>query len=148
VPLGPVLCLNILLIPKSHDADTALETCNSSRSTSWFYPYRFSTFGTALPEPHAEPLSDSAVTALFGPGDAARRTLINAWLDEGRTHMRTVPVDGVKRALLARLEYNVPVLSHLPEVCSIRLIMGSHGYLQMALGIWTSRVSETRYSAH
>ena len=102
----------------------------------------------ALPEPHAEPLSDSAVTALFGHGDAARRTLINAWLDEGRAHMRAVPVDGVKRALLARLEFNVPVLSHLPEVCSIRLIMGSHGYLQTDLGIWTSRISETRYSAH
>ena len=73
----------------------------------------------ALPEPHAEPLSDSAVTALFGKGDAARRTLIDAWLDEGREHMRTVPVpvDGAKRALLARLEYNVPVLRHLPEVC-------------------------------
>jgi ubiquinone biosynthesis protein COQ9 len=102
----------------------------------------------ALPEPHAEPLSDSAVTALFGQGDAARRTLINAWLDEGRAHMRAVPADGVKRALLARLEYNVPVLSYLPEVCSIRLIMGSHGYSQTALGIWTSRVSETRYSAY
>lgn len=69
----------------------------------------------ALPEPHAEPLSDSAVTALFGQGDAARRTLINAWLDEGRAHMRTAPIGGVKHALLARLEYNVPVLSHLPE---------------------------------
>lgn len=102
----------------------------------------------ALPEPHAEPLSDSAVTALFGQGDAARRTLIDAWLDEGRAHMRAVPVDGVKRALLARLEYNVPVLSYLPEVCSIRLVMSSHGYLQTTLGIWTSRVSETRYSAY
>ena len=102
----------------------------------------------ALPEPHAEPLSDSAVTALFGQGDAARRTLINAWLDEGRAHMRAVPVDGVKRALLARLEYNVPVLSYLPEVCLIYLIMGSHGYTyRTALGIWTSRVSETWYSA-
>jgi len=78
----------------------------------------------ALPEPHPEPLSDSAVTALFGQGDTARRTLINAWLDEGRAHMRAVPVDGVKRVLLARLEYNVPVLSYLPEVCSIRLVMG------------------------
>ena len=82
----------------------------------------------ALPEPHAEPLSESAVTALFGQGDAARRTLINAWFDDGRAHMRAVPVDGVKRALLARLEYNVPVLRHLPEVCPIRLIMG-HGML-------------------
>jgi ubiquinone biosynthesis protein COQ9 len=69
-----------------------------------------------LPKPHAEPLSDSAVTVLFGEGDAARKTLINAWLDEGREYMRAVPVDGVKRALLSRLEYNVPVLRHLPEV--------------------------------
>ena len=69
-----------------------------------------------LPEPHAEPLSDSVVTTLFGDGDTARRTLISAWLDEGRAHMRSVPVDGVKGALLARLEYNVPVLGFLPEV--------------------------------
>ena len=69
-----------------------------------------------LPEPHAEPLSDSAVTTLFGEGDTARRTLIGAWLDEGRAHMRSVPVDGVKGALLARLEYNAPVLGFLPEV--------------------------------
>ena len=72
----------------------------------------------ALPEPHAhpKPLSDSAVTTLFGEGDAARRTLIDAWLDQGRVHMRSVPVQDVKGALLARLEYNVPVLGHLPEV--------------------------------
>ncbi|KAI0300828.1 hypothetical protein BC826DRAFT_1102162 [Russula brevipes] len=70
----------------------------------------------ALAEPHAKPLPDSAVTTLFGEGDTARRTLISAWLDEGRVHMRSVPVvDGVKGALLARLEYNVPVLEHLPE---------------------------------
>jgi len=72
-----------------------------------------------LPEPHTEPLPDSAVTTLFGEGDTARRTLINAWLDEGRAHMRSVPVDGIKGALIARLEYNVPVLGHLPEVSRI-----------------------------
>jgi hypothetical protein len=69
-----------------------------------------------LPEPHAEPLSDSAVTMLFGDGDTARRTLISAWFNEGRAHMRSAPVDGIKGALLARLEYNAPVLGHLPEV--------------------------------
>ena len=69
-----------------------------------------------LPQSHNEPLSDSAVTTLFGEGDTARRTLVDAWLDEGRAHMRSVPVDGIKGALLARLEYNVPVLGHLPEV--------------------------------
>jgi ubiquinone biosynthesis protein COQ9 len=70
----------------------------------------------ALPEPRLEPLSDSAVTTLFGEGDTARRTLIGAWLDEGRVHMRSVPADSVKRALLVRLEYNLPVLEHLVEV--------------------------------
>jgi ubiquinone biosynthesis protein COQ9 len=74
-----------------------------------------------LPEPRAEPLSDSAVTTLFGEGDTARRTLIDAWLDQGRAHMRSVPVDGVKGALLARLEYNAPVLGYLPEVRSVCL---------------------------
>ena len=69
-----------------------------------------------LPEPHTAPLPESTVTTLFGEGDTARRTLISAWLEEGRTHMRSVPVDDVKSALLARLEYNVPVLEHLPEV--------------------------------
>ena len=28
---------------------------------------------------HGEPLSEQAVTALFGPGDAARRVLFDAW---------------------------------------------------------------------
>ena len=80
-----------------------------------------------LPEPHAEPLSDSVVTTLFGDGDTARRTLISAWLDEGRAHMRFVPVDGVKGALLARLEYNVPVLGYLPEVSPAEPIRIGHG---------------------
>ena len=70
----------------------------------------------SLPEPHSAPLPDSAVTTLFGEGDTARRTLISAWLEQGQTHMRSVPVEDVKGALLARLEYNVPVLDQLPEV--------------------------------
>ncbi|KAI0267780.1 hypothetical protein BC834DRAFT_822134, partial [Gloeopeniophorella convolvens] len=73
----------------------------------------------ALPEPRTEPLSDSAVTTLFGEGDAARRTLINAWLDEGRAHIRSAPVDGVKSALHARLAFNVPVLEHLTEAFAL-----------------------------
>ncbi|KAI0255026.1 hypothetical protein BJV78DRAFT_1180641 [Lactifluus subvellereus] len=73
----------------------------------------------ALPEPRSEPLSDTAVTTLFGEGDTARRTLIRAWLDEGRAHMRSVPVDGVKGALLVRLEYNLPVLDHLMEAFAL-----------------------------
>ncbi|KAI9463265.1 hypothetical protein BJY52DRAFT_1254237 [Lactarius psammicola] len=73
----------------------------------------------ALPEPHSTPLPDSAVTTLFGEGDTARRTLISAWLEQGRTHMRSVPVEDVKAALLARLEYNAPVLEHLPEAFAL-----------------------------
>jgi ubiquinone biosynthesis protein COQ9 len=99
-----------------------------------------------LPEPHIEPLSDSAVTTLFGEGDTARRSLINAWLDEGRAHMRSVPVDGIKGALLARLEYNVPVLGHLPEVS--RIGHEPHNECsQVHLGIRTCCISETRHSA-
>ena len=86
---------------------------------------------------HTEPLSDTAVSALFGHGDEARRTLIKAWLEDGLRHMGSIP--GVERsatpplasetsrtgsekkasvrdALRARLEYNEPVLPYLPEV--------------------------------
>ncbi len=44
---------------------------------------------------HVEPLSDTAVSALFGEGDEARRTLINAWLQDGLRYMGTV--QGVER---------------------------------------------------
>jgi len=92
----------------------------------------------ALPptEAHSSPLSDSAVSALFGDGDVARKTLINAWLRDGLMHMGHVPgvarpasvgaphleaagterKAGLKDVLRARLEYNEPVLAHLPEV--------------------------------
>ena len=107
----------------------------------------------ALPpgEAHTEPLSDTAVSALFGQGDEARRTLIDAWLKEGLRHMSFVP--GVERpaagvnleaaelssaspvpvanarkatvrdVLHARLEYNEPVLPFLPEVRSLKLLL-------------------------
>jgi hypothetical protein len=74
---------------------------------------------------HAEPLSDTAVSALFGSGDEARRSLVEGWLEEGLRSMENLPrtsVTGriervsVRDALRARLEYNEPVLSHLPEV--------------------------------
>ncbi|KAF8910574.1 hypothetical protein CPB84DRAFT_1764021 [Gymnopilus junonius] len=98
----------------------------------------------ALPptEAHAEPLSDTAVSALFGEGDEARKTLIAAWLKEGLRHMASVP--GVERpvaglgpaessagpasadrkatirdVLRARLEYNEPVLPYLPEAFAV-----------------------------
>jgi ubiquinone biosynthesis protein COQ9 len=84
-------------------------------------------------EVHTEPLSDTAVSALFGHGDDARRTLIKAWLEDGLSHMGSIP--GAERssdtsstgtekkaslrdALRARLEYNEPALPYLPEVRS------------------------------
>ncbi|KAG6891376.1 hypothetical protein C0992_008087 [Termitomyces sp. T32_za158] len=69
------------------------------------------------PEAHSQPLSDTAVSALFGSGDLARKTLIRAWLDDGIRHMQSRPARSTLRDVLrARLEYNEPVLHHLPEV--------------------------------
>lgn len=98
---------------------------------------------------HTEPLSDTAISALFGEGDEARRTLICEWLQEGLRYMGSIPgveqptiitkedLDPVQNlyphsdasqrgacgakasirdVLYARLKYNEPVLSHLPEV--------------------------------
>jgi len=83
-------------------------------------------------EAHSEPLSDTAVSALFGNGDFPRRTLIRAWLQDGLRHMGSVGqptanaaldncLESGKKAMVgdvlrARLEYNEPVLSYLPEV--------------------------------
>ena len=70
---------------------------------------------------HAEPLNDTAVSALFGIGDEARRTLVEGWLEEGLRSMvnrRSAESVSVRDALRARLEYNEPVLGHLPEVHS------------------------------
>ncbi|KAF9563204.1 hypothetical protein CPC08DRAFT_706133 [Agrocybe pediades] len=93
----------------------------------------------ALPpgEAHAEPLSDTAISSLFGKGDNARRTLIDAWMKEGLRHMGSVPgvqrsnhtvvLDEVRQAqkatlrdvLRVRLQYNEPVLPHLPEAFAL-----------------------------
>ena len=69
-----------------------------------------------LPKPHSEQLSESAVTALFGEGDNARKTLINAWLDDARNQMKGAPEPTIKGALSHRLKQNEPVLQFLPEV--------------------------------
>ena len=72
----------------------------------------------SLPKPHAEPLPDTAVTALFGSGDDARRTLVSAWLAEGRRNMAECEQKTVKSLLEHRLRWNEPVLRFLPEVSS------------------------------
>ncbi|TFK23641.1 hypothetical protein FA15DRAFT_681116 [Coprinopsis marcescibilis] len=78
-----------------------------------------------LPTPersHSEPLSETAVSALFGEGDDARRTLINAWLQEGLRQMQTTESLTLNAVLRRRLEYNEPVLDRLPEVCAFALL--------------------------
>jgi ubiquinone biosynthesis protein COQ9 len=76
---------------------------------------------------HTAPLNDTAVDALFGEGDEARRTLINAWLDDARASLRTAYSQGgiaastmqtpsLGNVLKTRLSRNEEVLEHLPEV--------------------------------
>jgi ubiquinone biosynthesis protein COQ9 len=70
------------------------------------------------------PLSETAISALFGPGDAAQRTLIRAWLDGGRMHMGAATPSASSNSdtpsmgdvLLKRLEWNEPVLPYLKDV--------------------------------
>ncbi|KAJ7745765.1 hypothetical protein B0H16DRAFT_1558221 [Mycena metata] len=72
---------------------------------------------------HTEPLSDTAVSALFGQGTLARRALIGAWMDAGLESMRrgadASKSVSVKDALHARLEYNESVFAHLPEAFAL-----------------------------
>ncbi|KAJ7096507.1 hypothetical protein B0H15DRAFT_825490 [Mycena belliarum] len=76
------------------------------------------------PQAHAAPLSDTAVSALFGNGDFARKTLIGAWLDGGLESMQGSSAS-LKEALHARLAYNEPVLAHLPEAFALLSAPGS-----------------------
>ena len=78
-----------------------------------------------LPRPHTEPLSEGAITALFGAGDKARKDLAWAWFEEGRRCMKgledatentqrlAIPIEV---SLRRRLQWNEPVLDKLPEV--------------------------------
>jgi len=78
---------------------------------------------------HTIPLNDTAVDALFGEGDEARRTLINAWLDDARISLQTshshsrggvatsaTRTPSLENVLKTRLSKNEEVLKHLPEV--------------------------------
>lgn len=72
------------------------------------------------------PLSEIAITALFGRGDDARRTLVNAWLDEGLIEMGNrqegqKEINSIRAALRRRLSWNEPVLELLPEVRALSL---------------------------
>lgn len=75
-------------------------------------------------------LSETAISALFGAGDNADRTLIRAWLEEGRAQMGSAaphnrdssssagstPSATMEEVLLRRLKWNEPVLHHLKDV--------------------------------
>ncbi|TFY61133.1 hypothetical protein EVG20_g7167 [Dentipellis fragilis] len=78
----------------------------------------WSTSAAARPAARERARLHAAVSALFGEGDNAWRTLIQAWLEEGRVRMRT-PVPSTKDALRARLHYNEPALAHLPEAFAL-----------------------------
>ena len=76
---------------------------------------------------HTAPLNDTAVDALFGEGDEARRTLIRAWLDDARISLRTsysqagtatstARTPSLENVLKTRLSKNEEVLKHLPDV--------------------------------
>lgn len=71
----------------------------------------------SLPTPHSQPLSDAAVSSLFGQGDDARRTLITAWQDDAREQMKALQSPTLREVLRARLAHNESVLAYLPEVC-------------------------------
>ncbi|KAG6333094.1 hypothetical protein ID866_5996 [Astraeus odoratus] len=75
----------------------------------------------SLPEPHSQPLPDTAVTALFGQGDNARRTLVNAWLEDARNRMREQgqATPDMRQVLRSRISMNEPVLEHLPEAFAL-----------------------------
>lgn len=65
------------------------------------------------------------MTALFGNGNDARKTLIDAWLDDARNQMKAAPEPTIKAALSHRLKQNEPVLQFLPEVNSTALHWGT-----------------------
>ncbi|PVF95933.1 hypothetical protein CPB86DRAFT_763068 [Serendipita vermifera] len=66
-------------------------------------------------------LPERTLDNLFGRGDQARKTLVQAWLEQGRKAMgepgeHPVPLE---TSLRARLEWNVPVLDKLPEAFAL-----------------------------
>ncbi|KIY43897.1 hypothetical protein FISHEDRAFT_62123 [Fistulina hepatica ATCC 64428] len=68
---------------------------------------------------HSAPLSQSAVSALFGDGVRAEETLFRAWLREQIGLMSRAPQHDVRGALHHRLTLNEPVLPHLPRAFAL-----------------------------
>ncbi|KAJ3483805.1 hypothetical protein NLI96_g6054 [Meripilus lineatus] len=98
-----------------------LQAAISSVKHSGFTRQTLANSVLSLPKPHDEPLSDSAVSSLFGEGDEARRTLIHAWLNDASTRMKDAPGRDVETLLVSRLEQNEPVVHLLPEAFALLL---------------------------
>jgi len=76
------------------------------------------------PETHSVPLSDAAISSLFGQGETPEHTLINLFFDDGLEQMKhraqvlsesEQRVPTIKELLEERLKFNEPVLDHLPD---------------------------------
>ncbi|TDL25540.1 hypothetical protein BD410DRAFT_765041 [Rickenella mellea] len=73
----------------------------------------------SLPSPHQHPLSDTAISAIFGRGDEARKALFKAWLEQGRREMLHSENKSLAPVLKSRLSWNEPVLRYLPEAFAL-----------------------------
>ncbi|PCH42058.1 hypothetical protein WOLCODRAFT_137666 [Wolfiporia cocos MD-104 SS10] len=87
--------------------------------THGFTRQALSSAALSLPGHSAEPLSETAVSALFGEGDDARRALFQAWLEDARAQMRQASLPVLQEVLSHRLRLNEPVLGHLPEAFAL-----------------------------
>lgn len=84
----------------------------------------FSVLHLPPPETHSSPLSDAAISSLFGQGVKAEHSLINFFFDEGLEHMKSRAqalseshghIPTIQELLQERLEFNEPVLYHLSD---------------------------------
>ncbi len=78
-------------------------------------------------------LSQTAISALFGPGDEATKTLIRAWMEQGREDMKCVAshsdkVPDMQDVLLRRLRWNESTLPHLKDVSTTRMFMSIRSF--------------------
>lgn len=80
------------------------------------------------PETHTAPLSDAAISALFGHGTKAERSLVDFFFDEGIEHMKSRAqmfsdslgrAPSVKEVLEERLKFNESVLEHLSDAFAL-----------------------------
>ena len=111
---------------------------------------------------HTAPLNDTAVDALFGKGDEARRTLIRAWLDDARVSLRessysqggastsTGQTPSLENVLKTRLSKNEDVLTHLPEVSTVPNSMHSRSSCGVPIrpGVRSSRHTPNAILTH